>query len=305
MEFLTLNSEYFNHEIISEPPHKLQRVDFYNCRYYYTYIENQLIVFPGVTALIKKVLPTPEELIIWRIQKGEVESQRYFKEREKYGTLLHSFIAQYFKSGQFINKEEEVKNQVYDYIEKNRLYYLGINPDFWVEEMQKNMLSFASFIIEREVVPIGVEVPLCSPKYGVATMVDLWCYLTFNKKRHLAIVDFKSGKGLTYDSNKVQLKFCEALVKETYPSLAKEEVFLFNWGPKDWKAAPTYNFVNHTNKVTNAKLQRASEDYYEMYPDLSQTKRLVIDGVMKYGEGLTGLYENKTIEDIIKSNKHE
>jgi hypothetical protein len=217
-------------------------------------------------------------------------------------------------------------------IEKVRKYCESCEqPAFekWLRLLRQDVLSFVSWVQDYNVKPLAIEVPLCTgdAHLGFAGTVDLVCLLDVDVKgffgetykagakkgepketkrteRKLAIVDFKSGRtGHFYDSNEWQLAFCEALVQDNFVELCSDydNIELFNWSPKDWKSAPSYNFKCHTGIHTwedcssMLKLHRHSNP---VAPEKVTFRTL--SGKVFLDSDLRQNIKTETLQDIIK-----
>jgi len=311
-----LQSEYLNKEELQAPPVELSRIESHNIRIYYGYNEGVLEFFPGVTGFLSKVLPTPKELIDWLVEKG-AGAAAYVKERTCYGSIMH---------GQFVpllidNKYE--LDSTYDIINQAcRIARIQVDEVNWSRELKKDVLAFAQWMDEYKVVPLAIEVPLITRKYGIATLVDLVCKMTISTKGFwgeeyktgerkgdpketkedrevYAVVDFKSRKKpYVTRADELQLAYGVEMVKENYPELKDKEFRMFSWHPKDWKTAPGSHFTEHTSKHTIRELELYSEIYY-LTNDVYRYSRMSFQGTVEVGGDLTDNYTTRSLSEII------
>lgn len=242
---------FFDKTALIEPPYKVFQLNSKGQRYYYRFDENgQPEFYPSVTTILSQTLPKSPFLIEWIASKGMDEAERYKAERAAYGTFMHA---------QF---EELIINRVYDldnlkeklktYIEVNRL------PDdfiYYADDLKKDVLAFAQFVIDYDVRPLAVEIALVHPYYKYAGMVDLPCTMKrspCSDERITAIVDFKSGRKGFYEDAEIQLHLYKMMWNVTFEDYPVTHVF--NFSPKDWRKKPSYNLKDQTNSPNAAKI---------------------------------------------------
>lgn len=236
-------------DALVEPAYKLWQLNSNGHRYYYKFNDDGKAEFyPSVTTIISQTMPTPPHLIKWIADMGYDEAEAYKQERAYYGTFMHAqferfLIERYYDLD---NLKAELKN----YIEVNRLPDRFIN---YADDLKKDVLAFAQFVIDYDVKPLAVEISLVSEKYHFAGMIDLPCTMKKSPKkdeRITAIVDFKSGRKGFHEDYEIQLHLYKMMWNENYPDQPIEKVF--NFSPKDWRKLPTYNLKDQTDS-DNAK----------------------------------------------------
>lgn len=292
-----LRSIYFDEDALRLPPIRLFRMDAKDMRIYYTFDEKFHEFFPGVTGFLSKVLPTSPALIKWKVEMGEAADD-YVAERAAYGSLMHTLVAVLLIERKF--DLETVHGIVSDYCEKNEM---DVDEISWSREMKKDLVAFAQWMIDFQVKPLAIEVPLCTRKYGIATLVDLICKMIMPVKglwgevyksgaragqpkestkdcEIYAIVDFKSRKKYyVTETDQLQLAYCEAMVKENYPEFEEKDFKLFSWHPKDWVTVPGSYFTEHTDKHSQRELELYSE-LYHLKNDVTKYTRITFKGVV-------------------------
>jgi hypothetical protein len=263
---------YFDEKSLIESPKKLYRWQRGGQRYYYS-LENFIPKFYiGVTTLIKNSIPTSEFLIKWTADMGYDEAKRYANERAEYGTFLHTLCAYLLIDKRY--NLDTLEGELILYCAKNNIPSQKV--DDWIEDLQKDLLSFAQMCIDINLKPLAIEIPLCST-LGFAGAVDIIAEIDYivegyfgefyksgvNKdkpkltkkiERQVAIIDIKSGRKGFYDSAKFQLGCYEKLVRENFSQFNDTPLKFFNWSPKEWRTAPTYNFIEQTDKEILKKL---------------------------------------------------
>lgn len=245
-----MKAMFFDGALI-EPPYKVWQLNSKGHRYYYKYDENGTPEFyPSVTTILSQTMPQSPFLIKWIADKGIDEAERYKAERAAYGTFMHA---------QF---EELIINRVYDldglkaklkdYIENNKLPTDFI---YYADDLKKDVLAFAQFVLDYDVKPLAVEIALVHPVYNYAGMIDLPCTMLEKPgsgERINAIVDFKSGRKGFYEEAEIQLHLYKMMWNDNFPDIQIERVF--NFSPKDWRKKPTYNLKDQTDSPNAKKI---------------------------------------------------
>lgn len=268
-------SLYFDDDVLLEPVRRLYRINNYkNGRYYYSYDKNgDPIFYISVTNMIAQTMPTSPHLIKWIAEKGIEEAENYKEERADYGTLMH-ITFQKLLIEKTLNLDE-IDELVEGYCNETGNKKEAEN---WADELKSDVLAFAQWVIDFNVKPVFIEVVLGSDTELYGGAVDLGCYLdmevkgffgekyktgprkgpdkeTKMKKRAFAIVDFKSGKKGFYENNVIQLQAYKKLALQNFPQLGDQEIYLFNFSPKNWRTEPSYNFKDQTYSKSADKLE--------------------------------------------------
>ena len=246
-----IRAVYFNADALKEPAYRLFQLNSDGHRYYYRFNEaGEPEFYPSVTTLIKQVMPTPPALLDWMIANGKDGSVEKRDLAAAYGTFMH---------GQF---ETLIINRRYDfdsvpaallaYMERENLPEKVFAE--WLPKVRKDVLAFAQFIKDYNVKPLAVEIGLYHPKYHYAGCLDLPCIMTDPKtgKSFTALVDFKSGRKGFYEEHELQLHLYKDAWNCWYESMPITRVF--NFSPKDWRNAPSYNLKDQTDSVNAKKL---------------------------------------------------
>lgn len=246
-----IRAVYFNRDALREPPYRLYRLDTEGYRYYYRYNETgELEMYPSVTTVLGRVMPTSPILIDWMISNGKEGSIEKRDLAASYGTFMH---------GQF---ETLIVNRRYDfdavpsvlagYMEREHVPESLYSQ--WLVKIRKDVLAFAQFVKDYNVKPLAVEIGLVHPRYRYAGCLDLPCMMTDPKtaETFTAIVDFKSGRKGFYEEHELQLHMYKDMWNENYPDCTIGRVF--NFSPKDWRMKPTYNLKDQTDSVNAKKL---------------------------------------------------
>lgn len=245
-----MTAMFFDGALI-EPPYKVWQLNSKGHRYYYKFDDNGNPEFyPSVTTILSQTMPQSPFLIKWIADKGIDEAERYKAERAAYGTFMHA---------QF---EELIINRVYDldglkaklkdYIDNNKLPADFI---YYADDLKKDILAFAQFMLDYDVKPLAVEIALVHPVYNYAGMIDFPCNMLVkpgSTERINAIVDFKSGRKGFYEEAEIQLHLYLMMWNENFPDIPIDRVF--NFSPKDWRKKPTYNLKDQTDSPNAKKI---------------------------------------------------
>lgn len=300
-----LKSIYVDGNTLIEPPYKLKRLNSAAGRFYFTVTEDNKLdrVFVGATS-IGKMLPMERSLLQWYCRMGYNEAIEYVRQRSLYGSFLHTILGEYSINKTFSFKKFD--DRILWYMQMNHiptaLFERGNDgKKGWQEELRMDIAAYDKWVSDYNIKPIGIEVALKSDTEQVATMVDFIGFCNDknytektpeeNRKQHLMITDFKSGKSGFYKSHRFQLEACKNIWQENYPHLPTIEA-VYNFAPKDFKTTePSYNFTNQTNKFKiddyNALLMLAVNGLASKI----ERKVRIIDGTMEFGKKNTLVQE--------------
>lgn len=245
-----MTAMFFDGALI-EPPYKVFQLNSKGHRYYYKYNEEgEPEFYPSVTTMLSQTMPTPPHLIKWIADKGYDEAEAYKQERAYYGTFMHAQFEELIINGTY--DLDTLKEKLLTYMQVNKL------PDnfvYYADDLKKDILAFAQFVIDYEVRPIAVEISLVHPTHNYAGMIDLPCTMLEKpngEKRINAIVDFKSGRKGFYEEHEVQLHLYKDMWNVNFPDMQIDKVF--NFSPKDWRKKPTYNLKDQTDSPNALKI---------------------------------------------------
>jgi len=288
---------YYDSSALVSQPLPLYRLDSASHRYYYTFDENgEPKFFTSVTTLIKNTLPTSPHLIKWLIDKGGDNGKDEAMERATYGTFLHAECAQLLINGKY--DLDKLSGKLAIFLTAERMPPERIK---WAEELKKDILAFAQFVIDRKVKPLAIEVCLYHPTDGYAGAIDLVAELDFDRKRITALIDLKSGRKNFYPSHEIQLGAYREMWKIHFPDKPVDKIF--NWSPKDFRGkTPTYNLKDQTESKNIAKLP-----YLVELSRIETEKRddtvTVISGTIDLNKGLSDNISEKTFIELVCENK--
>lgn len=290
-----VDAEYFDLAKLKRQPEPMYRLDSQNHRYYYRYENNEPVFYTSVTTLIKNTLPTSPHLIKWLVDKGGDEGRNEAEERANYGTFLHSCCGELLMTGKF--DLDKLSDKLTEYLIKNNV--TQSRP--WLEDLKKDVLCFAQFMIDRQVKPLAIELILWHPTDGYAGAIDIVCEMDFNRSRIIAIIDVKSGKKGFYESHEVQLRAYMEMFKIHFPDVKIDKVF--NWSPKNFTGAtPTYNLKDQTESKNAEKLP-----YLVSLAKIEDAKRVntvsIVGGKIDLTKGLKENISELTFNELVKKYK--
>lgn len=234
-----------------QAPYQIWQMNSSGHRYYYRYDEQgNPEFFPSVTTILSQTLPKSKYLFDWILSKGIDEAERYKEERADYGTFMHGEYAKLIIARSY--DFDELKKSLKKYMEQRRL------PDDFIyhaDELKKDILAVAQFIVDYDVRPLAVEIALVHPNNRYAGMIDLPCSMLTRiggKERQNAIVDFKSGRKGFFEEAEIQLHMYKDLWNVNFPEHQVEK--LFNFHPKDWRKRPSYHLKDQTQSPNRHKI---------------------------------------------------
>lgn len=295
MQIEPVEPMYFDADALREPTYKLFRIYTPKGRFYYTYNNGDVNLYLGVTTMLQKLLPTGEGLIKWMCDMGYDKSKEYAKERAYYGTLMHNEIAKFL-----INKKyslDLLPSIVDEYCSKE----YPQRREEWTEDLTSDMLAFAQFCADYNIIPLAIEVALAHPD-GYSGTVDLLCRMTIQEEGYwgevyksgdnkgnpkltkqprqiIASVDFKSGRKGFYDGHEVQLESYRSLIHENFPDIKVEKIF--NWSPKEWRTTPSYNLKDQSNSVDAQK--------FDLLVEIAKIELMKLPTAYSHAEGMLTL----------------
>lgn len=297
-----IRAVYFDADALKEPAYRLFQLNSDGYRYYYRFNDaGEPEFYPSVTTLLKQVMPTPPALLDWMIANGKDGSTEKRDLAAAYGTFMH---------GQF---ETLIINRRYDfdsvpaallaYMERENLPEKVFAE--WLPKVRKDVLAFAQFIKDWNVKPLAVEIGLYHPKFHYAGCLDLPCVMTDPKtgKSFVAIVDFKSGRKGFYEEHELQLHLYREMWNVHYPEMPVARVF--NFSPKDWRKAPTYNLKDQTDSENAKKLP-----YLLALATIEDEKRdntlTIVRGVLDLDKGkISDNILNLSLAELVKTKAAE
>lgn len=246
-----MTAMFFDEKTLIEPPYKVWQLNGKGHRYYYRYDDaGNSEFFPSVTTILSQTLPKAPHLINWIANKGIEEAERYKGERAAYGTFMHAAFEELL-----INRAYDLdglKGKLKEYIEVYRL------PDdfiYYADDLKKDVLAFAQFVLDYDVRPLAVEIALVHPYYKYAGMIDCPCTMRAkigSDDRINAIVDFKSGRKGFYEESEIQLGMYRDMWNVNFEKFPVTRIF--NFSPKDWRKKPSYNLKEQTESPNIRKI---------------------------------------------------
>lgn len=310
-----MRAYFFDEKALRVPNYRLYQLNTRGVRYYYTLNDHgEPTFYPSVTTILSEVSPRNPFLEKWKAEMGWEKANAYTQERANYGTFLHGQIEKLLVARSY--DLDALKAELAKYIEREQLPTDFIN---YAEDLKKDILAFAQFVIDYDIKPLCIEEALFSSK-GYAGMIDLvanmrrytvteeakarekkgdkWTEKDEEKysERLVAMVDFKSGRNGFYESHVHQLYLYKDMWEENFPEIPIESVF--NWSPKDWRKSPTYNFTcqdeAYDKRITESLL-------YQYQLRKTETKSVtLINGEINLDEGIDANYKSVSLEELVK-----
>lgn len=279
---------YFDKTALREPLRKLRRVDGGDLRWYYTIENDEIVWFISVTSLLTATMPMSEHLLKWIADRGIEKANQERDEKAAYGTAMHIACERYLLD-KFNLKYDEVCAFLYE----------NSVPLKYANQLQKDILSFAQFCMDRDVKPLAVEIMLSDTELRLAGACDLVCQMTFNGKKIIALVDMKSGRKGFWEESEIQLHAYKQLFEKEFDDIKIDKVF--SWSPKDWISTPTYNLKDQTNSSNADKLSHLLEIFKISNPP-KPSPRIMVDGTIRLGEPVGNKFKVIDLEDYIRFN---
>ena len=310
-----MQAVFFDPNALRVPNFRLYQLNTRGTRYYYTLDDEGVPTFyPSVTTILHEVSPRNPFLEKWRAEMGLEKAEAYTQERANYGTFMHGQIEKLLVARSY--DLDNLKAELAKYVEREQLPLSFVN---YAEDLKRDILAFAQFVIDYDIQPLCIEQSLYSKK-GYAGMIDLVCSMrVYTKdeeakarekkgekwtdkdeekytKRIIAMVDFKSGRKGFYESHVFQLYMYKDMWEEHYPDIPIQSVF--NWSPKDWRKAPSYNFECQDD-AQNPKIAELLLEQYKLRK--AETKSVtLVNGIISLSEGLSENYRTLSLEDLVK-----
>lgn len=310
-----VRSLYFDENALIESPYRIYRIDSTGSRFYYILdAAGKPELFKSTTSFIKENIPAGPGLINYYKTKTVAEQDRILEESSAYGTLLDICCNQLL-----INKTfslDEARLLIKGYLDNNMMF--GYDVDTWERFLKKDIMAFAQFIIDYQVEPVAISLPLVSRKRRNAGTLDLVCRMndrmptkTIKAKRVLAIVDYKSKigqfkengeRGSFYQEHELQLHDYKNLLKENFPKIKIKK--LFNWSPKNWKTSPTYNLKDQT-EAKSAKKLPALYSLLKLSMQEMKISKTIYSGTVEIGKPLDSNINTIGLEELIINRNGE
>lgn len=276
MNYEAVETDWFDPDALRLPPYKVGRVSYGDYGRSYvkilpdTGIEQPFRLYTSLTTAISKCSPMERPLLEWYAKLGMTEADRQLKISQQYGTLMHKLI------GKWLIERSFDFGKVQEYIDEHIAITNFWQPEVysWYNKLKQDISAFASFTIERNIQPLGIEYVLVSDK-GFGTLIDLVCKMdisetgcfgevyasgankgqpkeTKRRKRITAIINFKSGRHAFYRSNGIQVECEKQLWEENFPDIPLDAAF--NWSPKDWDINPGYNLKDWCGEISQDEI---------------------------------------------------
>lgn len=297
-----MSALFFDNALI-EPPYRVFQLNSSGHRYYYKFNEHgEPEFYPSVTTILSETRKQSPFLLKWVAEKGIEEAERYKNERAAYGTFMHAQFEDLLIRRNY--NLDNLKSRLKDYIEQQSL---PVDFIYYADDLKKDVLAFAQFVIDYDVRPLAVEIALVHPELGYAGMIDLPCSLMVKPgadERINAIVDFKSGRKGFFEEHEVQLHLYKMMWNANFPHQPIDRVF--NFAPKDWRKRPSYTFKDQTDAITQEEIpyllglaRIAEKKRNNVFTSISGVIELRPD--IDLSENITSL----TLAEVIKSRQKQ
>jgi len=290
---------FFDRDALIEPPYKVFQLNSKGHRYYYKFNDvGEPEFYPSVTTILSQTVRQSPHLVEWIANKGLEEAERYKQERANYGTFMHAQFQELL-----INKSydlDTLKGKLKAYVEIQKLPSDFVN---YADDLKKDVLAFAQFVLDYDVKPLAIEIALVHPTWKYAGMLDLPCTMKEklgSKKRINAIIDFKSGRKGFYEDHEIQLHLYKELWNVNFEHLKIDRVF--NLSPKDWRKSPSYNFKDQTESKNAKKIPfllelAAIENSKKENVFVATNGKISLEGKSDLSQNIISL----TLSEVIKS----
>lgn len=310
-----LATEYAQKHFGIESPfkYKIRRLTMFNERWYVTMDDalNEMRFLMSVTTFCAKSMGgISPYLLNYLMEMGKEAADLHKKWAAEYGTFFHIEVARLFKLGYYDFGADGflAKERLLEYMNS----HIGTSDTkkliaFWTKKFFKDMAAMLKFCKDRNVRPIGVEFPILSYKWDLASVIDLICEMDFDGKRIHAIVDFKTSTDF-HEEHQLQLNCYKELWNEHFGEILPIE-HIFNWKPNDFhvnspsqkQTKPSYTLTNQTNNdfdIEGRLMIGVNEGWFLRTP----TPHYYFDGIVRLGEDVS---EKAIILDFSEKFKKE
>lgn len=293
---------FFDTNALKEPPYRIYQLNTDGYRYYYRFDEKgEPHFYPSVTTMLSAVMPTSPYLIEWMIKNGKEGAEEKRDMAAMYGTFMHSQFEEVIINRRY--NFDEAPEKLRNYLDRENIPDKVFND--WLVKIRKDVLAFAQFVKDYNVRPLAVEIGLVHPKYNYAGCVDMPCIMKDPKTKEdfRAIVDFKSGRKGFYEEHELQLALYTMMWNVNFPDVKIDR--FFNFSPKDWRSAPSYNLKEQTKsknieKIPHLLALAAIED------EKRDNAITVVKGVLDLDNGkLEDNILELSLSELIKSKKSD
>ena len=208
----------------------------------------------GITSFIDLVLPKNAFFYDWLKKMGN-DADPYVKDRQEFGSLFHTLKSELTQKGQIsVDYDyllDRAKQAVSDDVYRTQMV------SRFIKSIQKGLLSWAQFMVEKEYEPMAIEVSYLDGTNGIAATLDDVGTMLWKGKRQLVNIDtksnfsFKKGAKSYFDAHEAQLAFQKRLFMLHNQAFREQKMHLFNWSPNEWTKEPTYTLKDQTASPFN------------------------------------------------------
>lgn len=240
----------YHDDAIIVPAHEIYRLDWKRCRFYVVARQDEEpIVRPSVTAIIKKEEQMSEGLRRWQQQNSPEYISWILEQSANYGTWFHDLISRLLLKGEALLDTTWLMADIEIMAEKKGWNWPELRRWLAVtsRDPRKDLYGFYSWAREYKPQPLAMEFPVYGP--DAAGSIDFVGYINAKDKRELVIIDWKTGYDF-YESHEIQLYAYKKMWNEMYPE--KKVTRVFNYGCHDYmlplkKRVTPYRFKDQTD----------------------------------------------------------
>jgi hypothetical protein len=309
-DYEQIKAEWFDETAIIPPQAIFHRYDRAGKRIYIVETQSEdkegKIIYEytpvtSVTSIISACTSTDIGLKKWWQQNDKSYTDWVFRCSAGYGTWLHVKYSELFLKKKIPFEQSAIRLDMFNFFgAENEKYGYGyydfhdISKYLELEKRnpQKDLYAMYRFIKDRDVKPIAIEYPLYDTGIKAGGVADLICEMDFNKKRIIAMIDYKTGKH-PLESHGVQLGAYAAMwnivhakitIDPFAPSINVDgEVAIeaiFNWHPTDYRLSTNieklqpYKLINRTDDIEKyeKKWGLYIQQYYLDNPEIPEIK---------------------------------
>lgn len=276
------------------PKFDIERFSYRGKRFYKIDDGETIKLLPSVTTVFSETMPMERGLLNFFVQHGFDEAEAITESAQKYGTFLHDIIEWILLGNDVMLDTMWVLQTAGTFYEKKGWEFDPLTFD--VYRMKQDILGFLTWCADFFPEPMALEYPLYTEQY--AGVCDFVGYITNKSKgRHLAMIDWKSGRHDFYENNIFQLHAYKNAWDARFPDIPIEHVY--NYAPRDFmipikKTVTPYNFKDQSE--ANTKAMQLYIDSFFCYEENYVVKPKIIfrEGVkLNIHSDLTDLYDKE------------
>lgn len=257
--FELVYAEFFDQDALKVAPQVTYRLDNQGERLYARkQADGTLKIVPSVTTILNQ-LPTEPSLIKWHCDNfaSYADARKYVNGRASYGTFMHMLFKEILLGNELVFSAQALGDSFANFLQS-----IGEKADGYDllevgRDLKQDLWGFVQWCKTYEVKPLAIEYIVFGEFFAGA--VDLVCEMTLEqpvkaeptyqeehmfaflpsapratqKRRVIAMIDFKSGRNDFHESHRLQLEGYRTQWNREWPE-HKVEV-IANYGCKDYK----------------------------------------------------------------------